>query len=39
MPHLLETLLTWAAAKTGFSFTILGGGPCPEQGGAIEMFA
>ncbi|KAH9836219.1 uncharacterized protein C8Q71DRAFT_724057 [Rhodofomes roseus] len=39
LPRFLEYVLLYLAEETGWALTVMGGGPCPEEGGAIQTFA
>lgn len=39
IPSLVMEFLGELTQKTGWSFSIFGGGPCPEEGGDINTFS
>ncbi|KZT12199.1 uncharacterized protein LAESUDRAFT_754693 [Laetiporus sulphureus 93-53] len=39
LPSMVRKLLEELAEKTGWSFSIIGGGPCPEEDGDIRTFS
>ncbi|KAH9832028.1 uncharacterized protein C8Q71DRAFT_714621 [Rhodofomes roseus] len=39
VPQFLERLFAYLAEETGWAYSVMGGGPCPDEGGALQTIS
>ncbi|TFY55898.1 hypothetical protein EVJ58_g7965, partial [Rhodofomes roseus] len=39
VPQFLEQLFAYLAEETGWAYSVVGGGPCPDEGGALQTIS